>query len=184
MHTRENIVGRSNSTFRFRYFIFFVSLQNECDYDMSGNKVDNLSDSGRALLNKARMFCAGVEQCRSSVARKLVSWGVDMNESDKILCALVDEGYIDERRYACAYCESKLLRAGWGERKVRYELRMKHLSVPDIDAGIASVDLEAREEAMRKVAEKKLATLHGDSETVQRKLMAFMIQRGYNFPGL
>jgi len=173
-----------NSISRSFFPIFLVSLQNERDNEMSEENTDNLSDSGRALLNRARAFCAGDEQCRSSVARKLVSWGVDMNESDAILNRLVSDGYIDERRYACAYCESKLLRAGWGERKVRYELRMKHLSAADIDAGIASVDEEAREEAMRRVAEKKLATLHGDSETMQRKLMAFMIQRGFNFRGL
>lgn len=142
---------------------------------------DNLTDSVRGLLNRARAFCAGSEQCCSSVRRKLVGWGADATEADMLIGRLVEEGYIDERRYVRAYCESKLLRGGWGERKVRFELMHKGIPQSIVAEGIASVDGEGRDEAVRTVAEKKLAALRGlDEPTVRRRLMTFLAQRGFD----
>lgn len=144
------------------------------------NMADNVSDSARGLLNRARAFCAGSEQCRSAVRRKLADWGADECDAAMVLERLVEEGYIDERRYVQAYCESKLLRARWGERKVRYELMHKGIPAAIVDEGIASVGEGERDEAIRVVAAKKLATLHGiDAVTTRRRLASYLAQRGF-----
>ena len=146
---------------------------------MDGN-VDNLSDNARGLLNRARAYCAGSEQCRQTVRRKLYDWGADGAETERVLCRLEEEGYLDERRYVHAYCESKLLRARWGERKVRYELMHKGIPQALIDECVGGMDGEARSEALRMAAEKKMATLGGlDEATARRRLLAWLAQRGF-----
>ena len=142
--------------------------------------IDNLTDNERGLLNRARAFCAASEQCRSAVRHKLTDWGADEAEADAVLERLVEEEYIDERRYVRAYCESKMLRARWGERKVRYELMHKGIPHSVIDEGIALIEPEGRDEAVRTVAQKKMATLSGlDAPTARRRLMSFLAQRGF-----
>lgn len=141
---------------------------------------DNMTDSVRGLLNRARAFCAGSEQCRSAVHRKLTGWGATDDEAVVILEKLVEEGYIDERRYVRTYCESKLLRAGWGGVKVRFELLHKGIPRDIVDEGIAAIDVEGRDEAIRKVAAKKMDTLHGQDEAVvRRRLASYLAQRGF-----
>lgn len=141
---------------------------------------DTLSDSARGLLNRARAFCAGAEQCRSAVRRKLSDWGADGDTAEVLVERLVEDGYIDERRYARAYCESKLLCTRWGERKVRYELMNKGLPHDIIDEAIAEVDGCEREEAIHDIAAKKMATLHDmDEATMRRRLAAYLAQRGF-----
>ena len=146
------------------------------------NITDNLTDSTRGLLNRARMLCAGSEQCRSALQRKLTDWGATTDEAEIVIDRLVDEGFIDERRYARAYCESKLLRARWGERKVRYELMHKGIPQNIVDECILEIAPEERLEAIRIVADKKLATLHGmEPQESRRRLTAYLVQRGYTF---
>ena len=144
------------------------------------NDHNNMSDAARGLLNRARMLCAGSEQCRSAVRRKLADWGADGADTEQIVSCLVDEGYIDERRYARAYCESKLLHARWGERKVRYELAAKGIPQTIVDECIAAVGGDERDEAIRTLAAKKMATLRGlDEATARRRLTAYLAQRGF-----
>lgn len=147
---------------------------------MLGDNADNQTDAARGRLNRARAYCAGGERCRSAVRRKLQDWGATADEADDTVERLVEEGYIDDQRYARAYCESKMLRGGWGAKKVRYELQIKHLAPADIAAGIAAVDEEERRGALLREAEKKAASLRGtDSDTMRRRLMAFLLQRGF-----
>ncbi len=133
-----------------------------------------------ALLGRARVYCASDEQCASAVRQKLRAWGADGCQADDIVDRLTDEGYLDEERYARAYCESKMLRSGWGRLKVAYQLRLKQLPRAAVDAGMAAVDDEAYMAVLEQAAMKKAATLRGaDDAERRRKLMAFLAQRGY-----
>lgn len=141
---------------------------------------DTLNDSARGLLNRARVFCASEERCRSAVRRKLAEWGADSDMAGQLVERLVEENYIDERRYTEAYCESKLLRSGWGERKVRYELMHKGIPQSLISEALAGIGADERSETLRTVAEKKLATLRGlDEATTKRRLASYLAQRGF-----
>lgn len=141
---------------------------------------ENMNDSTMALLGRVRVYCASDEQCASAVRQKLRAWGADGCQVDDIVDRLTDEGYLDEERYARAYCESKMLRSGWGRLKVAYQLRLKQLPRAAVDAGMAAVDDEAYMAVLEQAAMKKAATLRGaDDAERRRKLTAFLAQRGY-----
>ena len=139
-----------------------------------------MNDSGLALLGRARIYCASAEQCVWSVRQKLGAWGATPEEAAIIIERLVDEGYLDERRYARAYCESKMLRGGWGRMKVVYQLRAKRLPNEVIDEAVAAVDDEAYMGLLHEAAAKKWSSLHdADAAVRRRKTAAFLAQRGY-----
>ena len=94
----------------------------------------------------------------------------------------MNEGYIDDERYARAYCESKIKNHQWGRQKVLYHLRLKHLSRTAVDSGMASVSEDDYREALHTAAEKKLDEMRvesADDPEVRQKLTAFLISRGF-----
>lgn len=131
------------------------------------------------LRSKAAAFCVANEQCRQSVRRKLAEWGCKGEMSSSIVEWLCEERFIDERRYAKAYCESKLRYQHWGRTKVEFQLRTKGIDGEIIAESMECVGDDEYEAIMIGVAERKKKTLKGERHTVGRRLMCFMMSRGY-----
>ena len=139
------------------------------------------SDTYRQLRDRAVRYCALEEQCESGVRQKLISWGATSGEVDSIVEHLRAENYLNDLRYARAYCEGKMVGQRWGRQKVLYHLRGKHLPKEAIEAGIAAVDDDTYFSIMRDEAEKKLRLLGGDlTPEVRRKMLSFLASRGYS----
>lgn len=142
------------------------------------------TDSLRALLDRARRYCSLAEQCEDAVRQKLVTWGATPAESDQVTAVLYDEGYINDVRYARAYCENKILQQHWGRQKVLYQLRLKHLPRQAVDAGMAAVSNEDYLAVLASVAEKKSLELQSrgdDPFVLHKKLVAFLLSRGFTY---
>ena len=143
------------------------------------------SQAYKAQLERARRWCAAEERCESGVREKLAAWGAGSGDADDIVASLTEEGYLDDGRYARAYCESKVLRQHWGRQKVCYQLRLKRLPREAIEAGMAAVDDERYMEMLREVAERKWHEESGkrggesDEWEVKRRVMSFLASRGF-----
>jgi len=143
------------------------------------------NDTQRALLEKARRYCALSEQCEDAVRQKLVTWGASPSDSDVIVAALQGEGYLDNERYARAFCENKILTQHWGRQKVLYQLRLKHLPREAVDRGMAAVGNEAYMAVLAEVAEKKRQELEqktDDPFVLRQKLTASLVNKGFTLP--
>ena len=140
-----------------------------------------LTENARALLDRARRYCALGEQCESGVRQKLLSWGAASDEVLQIVGRLREEDYLNDIRYARAFCEGKLLQQRWGRQKVLYHLRTKHLPKEAIEAGMAVVDDATYFDILNTETEKKLNSLGGELTTeVRRKMLSFLTSRGYS----
>ena len=139
------------------------------------------TDTHQAMLDRARRYCAMTEQCESGVRQKLIGWGAAAADVDPIIDTLRAENYLDDERYARAYCEGKLLHQHWGRQKVLYQLRTKHLPKEAIDSGMAAVTDEAYMAMLAETAERKMAELGADAPDARRKLTAFLASRGFTF---
>ena len=146
-------------------------------------KISNTDDATRAFLDRARRYCALAEQCEDAVRQKLVTWGATPTQSDEVVKKLYDEDYLDDFRYARAYCESKIRQQQWGRQKVLYQLRLKHLPRAAVDAGMAAVSDEEYLSILSQAGEKKLrelSTLSDDPFLLRQKLTAFLVSRGFS----
>ena len=146
-------------------------------------KQDN--DNINALLDRARRYCALSEQCEDAVRQKLVTWGATPAESDSVVSILFREDYLNDERYARAYCESKILTQQWGRQKVLYQLRLKHLPRAAVDSGMASISEEDYLRVLVNVAQKKIAELQvsvEDPHLLRQKLNNFLLSRGFSAP--
>ena len=139
------------------------------------------SEITKALLDRARRYCALAEQCESGVRQKLISWGAELSDVDAIIESLRADDYLNDLRYACAYCHGKLLGQRWGRQKVLYQLRSKHIAKEAIEEGMAQVDDETYFGILNDEATKKFRQLGGQlTIEVRRKMLSFLSSRGYS----
>ena len=74
-------------------------------------------------IDKMRRLCSRREYCISDIRSKLMKeLEAKTDDVDAALKQLVDEKYVDDRRYAVAYARDKAAIAGWGKTKIKYML--------------------------------------------------------------
>jgi len=148
------------------------------------NMVQNMSEEEMSLLARAERYCANEEQCRTSVRKKLCDWGATPDASTKIVNRLIDQGFIDERRYARAYVSAKLRNQKWGRLKVIYQLRSKQVPPKFITEALAEIPDEEYRNILLDVARTKWETYAPTEPTAKRraKLVTFLASRGYESP--
>lgn len=79
-------------------------------------------------LNRAAALCATTERCPAEIRAKALGWGLDEADADRLVARLIDEHFIDERRYAHAFANDKYRFQHWGRTKIRYALLTKGIS--------------------------------------------------------
>ncbi len=136
--------------------------------------------SSEQALSRAASLCVASEHCIQDIGEKLARWGIEQNEAEKIIQRLLDEGYIDETRYALAYARDKLRFSHWGRQKIRMMLRMQHIPEALIREALDALDPEEYAEIALHVLRSKARTVKGpNAYAVRSKLIRFAMQRGF-----
>ena len=141
-------------------------------------------DSGlmpkEVALGKATALCSGSEHCTSQILEKLSLWGVSDQDASNIMDYLVREKYIDNSRFARAYCHDKFCYNHWGRIKIRQMLRHLRLSDEEIEEGMETIDDEAYLEALNDVLRAKDRTLREKDIYLRKgKLVRHLLSRGF-----
>ena len=106
----------------------------------------------KKVLQGFELRCARQEMCSADVRRKaLRTFEGDADRADALVRSLVENGYVDDARYAAAFAREKSRLTGWGPVKITFQLRGKGLSeeairqaLQEVDAGEASGKLQLR----------------------------------------
>lgn len=141
-------------------------------------------DSGlmpkEVALGKATALCSGSEHCMSQIMEKLSLWNVSPQDSYDIMDYLVKEKYIDNRRFARAYCHDKFCYNHWGRIKIRQMLRHLRLGDEEIEEGMETIDEEDYIEALNDVLRAKDRTLKDKDKYLRKaKLVRHLLSRGF-----
>jgi regulatory protein len=116
--------------------------------------------------------------------RKLIQKQYSAADADDAIRRLVDNGLLDDAKYAEQYARSKMTTTGASKRRLQQDLYRKGITGDLATNAIANV-LESEEidpaVVIERVARKKLAQL-GDLEplVLRRRLFAFLARRGYD----
>jgi len=134
------------------------------------------------ILKKVLHYCAYQDRCAQEVSKKLATFDMPDSEKGKILKLLVDEGYLDDERYASTFVRSKIHLKKWGVNKIRMALKLKGISDEIISNALSEIDPEIyREELIKVLKSKKINET--DEYKRKAKLAQYAIQKGYE-PGL
>lgn len=138
-------------------------------------------DTADKILNNLRRQCSRREYCTADVLKKAEkALDGDHQQAVKVLNVLVDEKYVDDRRYAAAFARDRSSIAGWGAVKIRYMLSAKGISKDIISEALEEVDVRKADDRLRKLLENKDRSLKEDPQR-KMKLLRFALGRGYSY---
>lgn len=125
-------------------------------------------------------LCARCEHAEGDLRRKLNEWGVAPTHANAIIERLKQERFLDNGRYARAYCRDKLRFNGWGRLKLAFMLKGKGIEQDIIDAALSEIDNEQYAHILNDALEAKAKTLKGEDPQLSRAaLLRFAASRGF-----
>ena len=131
-------------------------------------------------LQKLKHYCAYQERCHSEVKEKLYNLAIWKKEHDAIIATLIEEGYLNEERFAIAFAGGKFRVKQWGKVKIKYELKQKQVSDYSIKKALKEIKDEEYLAVLKKLAEEKKVSLQGEQYLVRKKkTMDFLLQKGF-----
>ena len=131
-------------------------------------------------MNRAAALCARSEQAPGDIREKLVKWGLSPGEAGQVLARLIEQGYIDERRYARAFVNDRFRFNGWGRIKIAHQLRLKGISSDLIDEAMTVIDEEQyRERILELLRAKWRDVSNREPRAAWAAMMRFAASRGF-----
>jgi len=107
-----------------------------------------------SILNKARKYCAYQERSQQELRDKLYSWGLHKADVEKTIAQMVEEGFMNEERFAIAFAGGKFRIKHWGRIKIKLALKQKKVSDYCIRKALNEID----EKDYRKTLEKLISS--------------------------
>lgn len=133
------------------------------------------------VADRMRALCSRREYCRKDVLNKVMTaLDGDAAKAEEVVGKLVEERYVDDRRYAAAFARDKASIAGWGAAKIRYMLAAKGVDREIIASALEEVDVSRADARLEKLMENKARSLKDDPQR-RIKLLRFGVGRGYAY---
>ncbi|MEQ8239079.1 MAG: regulatory protein RecX [Cyclobacteriaceae bacterium] len=131
--------------------------------------------------SKAAKFCAYKERAPFEVKEKLSNWELTDHESESIIEYLVKEKFLDEKRFARAYCHDKFEFNKWGRVKIRMMISKYQLPSQVVDEALSCIDQEKYFQLILKLCEEKWAKLRRETDSFKKKSKAanYLLQKGF-----
>ena len=155
----------------------------EFDSEMTSQPRERKTKTAQQALQSLMRLCARSEKSTGDALRLMRTWGVPEVEQRGVLDKLIADRYIDNRRYAEAYAREKSRLAGWGERKIAMQLRLKGVERETISAVLAEIlQDDSMAERLQEKLEKKLRTVKAANDYELRgKLLRYALGLGYDY---
>lgn len=137
------------------------------------------------ILYKLAAKCSTSEQCLSDIEAKLSRYDLTEEERTRILRHLIEEKYIDDRRYAEAFVRDKYRFNKWGRIKITQGLRMKGIDRETIDAAMEAIDEREYLDILRDLIKAKRKSTRGKSDyEINGKIVRFAAGRGFEYAAI
>ena len=133
------------------------------------------------VADRMMALCSRREYCRKDILKKVMTaLDGDAAKAEEVVGKLVEERYVDDRRYAAAFARDKASIAGWGAAKIRYMLAAKGVDREIIASALEEVDVSRADARFEKLMENKARSLKDDPQR-RIKLLRFGVGRGYGY---
>ena len=114
---------------------------------------------------------------------KLYDLGLYKNEAELLLAQLIEEGYLNEERFAIQFAGGKFRIKQWGKKKIEQGLKEKHVSSYCIKKAMAQIDEADYRKTLQRLCTKKWEQLKGEKNIFikKRKVQDYLLQKGYEY---
>ena len=134
-----------------------------------------------AFLQLASL-CANAEHCQYEMLEKMKRWELSDEAQARVLARLVEERYVDDRRYARAFVKDKIRYNKWGHRKVQQGLWMKRIDKDIQDEVLDEIEETEYLNVLKPLLKQKRKSIKANSDyELNQKLVRFAYGRGFTF---
>lgn len=138
--------------------------------------------SPQQALARLQNLCSRSEKCIYDIRLKLQQWGIEAIDGEKIIAALLESNFVNEKRYVEAYIKEKLAIAKWGQQKIIRMLKAKQLPDNLINETLNTIDCDKYKERLLELLKKKSLSIKDESAYNRKaKLLRFALSRGYEY---
>lgn len=135
-------------------------------------------DAAQAF-RKAADYCVSQDRCIVEVRMKMKQWGINNNLIDNTIDKLIDEGFIDEKRYASAFARGKFKLFDWGKIKIANELKMKGIPSHLVKDALNEIDENEYQETIKSLIDKRLGSGKQPSREERAKMFNYLMGKGF-----
>lgn len=130
---------------------------------------------------KIEAWCAYQERCFSEVESKLIKLGCSDEDIERLVAELIKSNFLNEERFARAFCSGKFNIKGWGKVKIRQHLKQKRVSDKCIEYGMQEIDPDMYFNRLVSLAQRKQNELTKEVNpwVKKAKVIRFLQQKGY-----
>lgn len=133
-----------------------------------------------AVLQRIAAYCAYQERSPQEVRQRLRKWEVPQAEAEAIVQRLVQEGYLNQERFAHSFTGGKVRVKRWGKVRIEQELRKRGITGEDASRSLAAIDGHTYALNLRALLDKKEAALkEPDARVRKQKLARYAFSKGY-----
>ena len=131
-------------------------------------------------LEKLRNFCAYQERYQQEVRDKFYELGLHQNEVEQGIAVLIEEGFLNEERFAIAFAGGKFRIKKWGRNKIRMELKNRKISDYCVKKALSFIDGDQYTSTLEKILTDKARSVK-EKNPIQKnyKLARYAISRGF-----
>lgn len=134
----------------------------------------------RITLEKLRKYCAYQERCHDEVKTKLATLGVKGAEAGEMITHLIEQGFLNEERFAKAFAGGKFRTKNWGRLRIIAELKRRHISPYCIRMALQEIPDSDYRRTLEKLAQKAWRNTSATRVEVKRhKVAMVLIRKGY-----
>ena len=134
-----------------------------------------------AFLQLASL-CANAEHCQYEMLEKMKRWELSDEAQARVMAQLIEERYVDDRRYARAFVKDKIRYNKWGRRKVQQGLWMKRIDKDIQDEILDEIEETEYLNVLKPLLKQKRKSIKANSDyELNQKLVRFAYGRGFTF---
>ncbi|MCM8570933.1 RecX family transcriptional regulator [Gramella jeungdoensis] len=143
-------------------------------------KNDRTSHTVDEALQKLMHFCAYRDRSQKEVEDKLNQMRMIPEAQEKIIISLMQDGFLNEERFARSFVRGKFRMKKWGRIKITQELKKRDISSPIIKLGLSEIKESDYLKTLYELAEKKEEkTKEPNSFKKKKKLADHLLRKGY-----
>ena len=135
------------------------------------------------ILNALANYCSQTERCLFDVRKKMQGEDLPKEAEKRIVDRLLQEKFIDEKRFCRSFVHDKFQLNHWGRIKIAYELRARDILPAIYYEAIEAIDEDEYITVLKNLLINKKRTVQGRSpQDVYQKLARFAAARGFETP--
>ncbi|MDG2086697.1 MAG: regulatory protein RecX [Flavobacteriales bacterium] len=132
------------------------------------------------LIEQLKSYCAIQERCSNDIVTKMKSWRITNKNQNKILEILIQEDFINDKRYSKSFCRGKFRIKKWGKIKIVNELKRKNINPTTIISSLNEIsDMDYSKELDIQFNKKKQSITTLNYYEKKKKIANYLIGKGY-----